>query len=113
MRRWGEGEDRTILVFDLGGGTFDTTVIKIVGNDVHVVCTDGNHRLGGADWDDKIADFLLERFMRRESRLGRGGQRGIPARTGAGGRGHQEGAQRDSVAPLPDAFRRRAPASPN
>lgn len=58
----GKGEDRTILVFDLGGGTFDTTVIKIAGHDVHVVCTDGNHRLGGADWDDKIADFLLERF---------------------------------------------------
>ncbi len=59
----GKGEDRTILVFDLGGGTFDTTVIKIVGSDVRVVCTDGNHRLGGADWDDKIVDFLLERFM--------------------------------------------------
>jgi molecular chaperone DnaK (HSP70) len=58
----GGGEDRTILVFDLGGGTFDTTVIKIAGNDVRVVCTDGNHHLGGADWDDKIADFLLERF---------------------------------------------------
>src|SRR6185312_8076769 len=58
----GKGEDRTILVFDLGGGTFDTTVIKIAGHDVQVVCTDGNHRLGGADWDDKIADFLLDRF---------------------------------------------------
>jgi molecular chaperone DnaK len=58
----GKGEDRTILVFDLGGGTFDTTVIKIVGNDVRVVCTDGDHRLGGADWDEKIADFMLERF---------------------------------------------------
>ena len=59
----GKGEDRTILVFDLGGGTFDTTVIKLVGNDVNVVCTDGDHHLGGADWDDKVADFLLERFL--------------------------------------------------
>ena len=59
----GTGEDRTILVFDLGGGTFDTTVIKIAGDDVHVVCTDGDYHLGGADWDEKIADFLLARFM--------------------------------------------------
>jgi molecular chaperone DnaK len=58
----GKGEDRTILVFDLGGGTFDTTVIKIVGKDVHVVCTDGDYHLGGADWDDKMVDYLLERF---------------------------------------------------
>jgi molecular chaperone DnaK len=59
----GSGTDRTILVFDLGGGTFDTTVIKLVGDDIHVVCTDGDHHLGGADWDVKIADFLLERFL--------------------------------------------------
>ncbi|REE97202.1 Hsp70 family protein [Thermomonospora umbrina] len=58
------GEDnRTILVYDLGGGTFDTTVIRLEGSDVHVVCTDGNHRLGGADWDDRIADHLLEGFL--------------------------------------------------
>ncbi len=58
----GKGDERTILVFDLGGGTFDTTVIKLAGDDIHVVCTDGDHHLGGADWDDKIADFLLARF---------------------------------------------------
>jgi len=59
----GTGEDRTILVFDLGGGTFDTTVIKLAGNSIQVVCTDGDYHLGGADWDEKIADFLLARFM--------------------------------------------------
>jgi molecular chaperone DnaK (HSP70) len=53
----------TILVYDLGGGTFDTTVIRLEGNDVRVVCTDGDHRLGGADWDDRIADHLLESFL--------------------------------------------------
>ena len=57
------GRDRTILVFDLGGGTFDTTVIKLAGNDIHVVCTDGDHHLGGADWDDAIRNFLLGRFL--------------------------------------------------
>jgi len=57
------GPDRTILVFDLGGGTFDTTVIRLDGKDIHVVCTDGDHHLGGADWDAKIVDYLLEHFL--------------------------------------------------
>jgi molecular chaperone DnaK len=59
----GTGADRTILVFDLGGGTFDTTVIKLSGNDIRVVCTDGDHKLGGADWDEAIATFLLNQFL--------------------------------------------------
>ncbi|MEV6843098.1 Hsp70 family protein [Actinoplanes sp. NPDC051411] len=54
--------DQTILVYDLGGGTFDTTVIRIADGDIVVVCTDGDHRLGGADWDDRIADLLLKSF---------------------------------------------------
>ena len=53
---------RHLLVYDLGGGTFDTTVIRVEDNDVRVVCTDGDHRLGGTDWDDKLTDHLLERF---------------------------------------------------
>ena len=53
----------TILVYDLGGGTFDTTVIRLDGDDVRVLCTDGDHRLGGADWDQRIADHLLESFL--------------------------------------------------
>ncbi|MBB5959590.1 molecular chaperone DnaK (HSP70) [Saccharothrix tamanrassetensis] len=56
------GGDRTVLVFDLGGGTFDTTVIRLNGSDVTVVCTDGDHGLGGADWDTKLATLLGERF---------------------------------------------------
>jgi len=58
----GSGEDRTILVFDLGGGTFDTTVIRLSGDDINVVCTDGDHRLGGANWDEEIVLFLLAWF---------------------------------------------------
>ncbi len=53
---------RHIFVYDLGGGTFDTTAIRIDGNDIQVVCTDGDHHLGGADWDNKISDFLLSSF---------------------------------------------------
>src|SRR3954453_14664113 len=39
-----------IFVYDLGGGTFDTTVIRVDGSDIQVICTDGNNNLGGADW---------------------------------------------------------------
>ncbi|MBL7499536.1 Hsp70 family protein [Frankia sp. CNm7] len=55
--------ERTVLVYDLGGGTFDTTVIRISANEIKVVCTDGDHHLGGADWDDRIAGHLLEAFL--------------------------------------------------
>jgi molecular chaperone DnaK len=70
------GEDRErqqIFVFDLGGGTFDTTVIRIEGDDVHVVCTDGDHHLGGADWDRTISDFLLRSFTEQYPQLDPGG----------------------------------------
>lgn len=67
------GGQRHIFVFDLGGGTFDTTVIRIDGDDVHVVCTDGDHHLGGADWDSKISDFLLRSFKEQYPQLDPGG----------------------------------------
>ena len=60
---------RHILVYDLGGGTFDTTVIRLEGDDITVVCTDGDACLGGADWDQAIAGYLLGQF--EEQRPGR------------------------------------------
>jgi molecular chaperone DnaK (HSP70) len=60
---------RHLLVYDLGGGTFDTTVIRIDGDDINVVCTDGNAQLGGADWDTKVIDFLLGSFTSQYSDL--------------------------------------------
>jgi len=54
--------DRTILVYDLGGGTFDTTVIALKGGHIEVICTDGDHELGGADWDARLVEYLAERF---------------------------------------------------
>lgn len=55
-------EARHILVCDLGGGTFDTTVIRLDGGDTTVVCTDGSDRIGGADWDTAISDYLISQF---------------------------------------------------
>jgi molecular chaperone DnaK (HSP70) len=51
-----------VLVYDLGGGTFDTTVLRVGPDGAQVVATDGDSRLGGVDWDDRIAEFLVESF---------------------------------------------------
>ncbi|WP_439659209.1 Hsp70 family protein [Lentzea sp. HUAS TT2] len=52
------------LVYDLGGGTFDTTVLREGIRGVEVVAVDGDSHLGGADWDARIASHLLESFTR-------------------------------------------------
>ncbi|HEU4348377.1 MAG TPA: Hsp70 family protein [Actinoplanes sp.] len=59
------GGDRTVLVFDLGGGTFDTTVIRVSSGAIDVVCTDGDQELGGADWDARLAQYLVEQFVEK------------------------------------------------
>lgn len=56
-----EGE-KTILVYDLGGGTFDVTIMTISGGKIEVVCSDGNHQLGGKDWDMEIMNYLAAQF---------------------------------------------------
>lgn len=60
---------RHILVYDLGGSTFDTTVIRVDGDDIAVICSGGDPRLGGADWDAVIADYLLEQFTAKNPGL--------------------------------------------
>ncbi|MDA8019820.1 MAG: Hsp70 family protein [Thermoanaerobaculia bacterium] len=57
-------EDQTVLVYDLGGGTFDVTVINIAGDAIDVVCTGGDHQLGGKNWDEAIVQFLADSFSR-------------------------------------------------
>ena len=54
--------DRTLLVYDLGGGTFDTTVLRIRSGVVQVLATDGHHELGGADVDGRLLDLIMERL---------------------------------------------------
>jgi molecular chaperone DnaK (HSP70) len=58
-----DGTDKTVLVYDLGGGTFDTTVIRVGASEITVVCTDGDTNLGGADWDARLRDALLQAFV--------------------------------------------------
>jgi molecular chaperone DnaK (HSP70) len=57
-----QDEDQVVLVYDLGGGTFDVTVIEVSGSDITVVCTGGDHELGGKDWDDAVVDYLTQTF---------------------------------------------------
>ena len=55
-------EEQTILVFDLGGGTFDVSLLEIGDGVVEVKSTSGDNKLGGDDWDQKLVDFLVEKF---------------------------------------------------
>jgi molecular chaperone DnaK len=54
--------DQTILVFDLGGGTFDVSLLEIGDGVIEVKATSGDNLLGGDDWDQKVVDWLVERF---------------------------------------------------
>ena len=57
-----EQADQTILVFDLGGGTFDVSVLEIGEGVFEVKATSGDTQLGGDDWDQKVIDWLVEGF---------------------------------------------------
>lgn len=57
------GGPETVMVYDLGGGTFDTTVMRIAAGEVTVVGIDGNRTLGGADWDAEMVRLMLEKFQ--------------------------------------------------
>ena len=55
-------KNETVLVYDLGGGTFDITVMNIRGSDISVVCTGGDDQLGGKDWDEALMNYIVERY---------------------------------------------------
>ena len=57
-----QGDDQTVLVYDLGGGTFDVTMIDIKDRLIRVICTGGDHRLGGVLWDEAVVMYLAEQF---------------------------------------------------
>ena len=57
--------EKTVLVYDRGGGTFDVTMIHIQPGEIKVVCTGGDHNLGGKDWDDKVLLYLDDEFQRQ------------------------------------------------
>ncbi|MDD4752689.1 MAG: molecular chaperone DnaK [Desulfitobacteriaceae bacterium] len=61
-----KGEDQTVLVFDLGGGTFDVSIMELGDGVFEVKATSGNNFLGGDDFDQKIIDWLVAEFKKAE-----------------------------------------------
>lgn len=57
-------KEQTILVFDLGGGTFDVSILKLADGTFEVISTSGDNHLGGDDFDQKIIDYLVAEFKR-------------------------------------------------
>ena len=51
-----------VLVYDLGGGTFDVTILEVTPDEIRVLATGGDHELGGKDWDDCILSYVVEQF---------------------------------------------------
>lgn len=56
------GKEKNVMVYDLGGGTFDVTIARVVGTKIDVLATNGNHQLGGKDWDQVLIDDVKEKF---------------------------------------------------
>ncbi len=59
-----KGEDQKIMVYDLGGGTFDVSILEIGDGVFEVLATSGNNRLGGDDFDDKVMNYLADEFQK-------------------------------------------------
>jgi len=61
-----KGGEFKVLVFDLGGGTFDVSILDIGEGVYEVMATSGDNHLGGDDWDQRLVDWMIEEFRRRE-----------------------------------------------
>ena len=62
---YGDGARHTALIYDLGGGTFDVSVVTVEGDITEVLASHGNNRLGGDDFDDLLAERLAQEFQKR------------------------------------------------
>jgi molecular chaperone DnaK len=58
-----QGKEHKVLIYDLGGGTFDVSVLELGDNVVEVMATNGDNHLGGDDWDQKVIDWLADKFQ--------------------------------------------------
>ncbi len=63
----GDGTVR-VLVYDLGGGTFDVTIVEMAGQSFKAIATDGDVQLGGKDWDEKLAEIVARRFQEQHGK---------------------------------------------
>ncbi|MCB9669325.1 MAG: Hsp70 family protein [Alphaproteobacteria bacterium] len=59
------GQNAKVLVYDLGGGTFDVTLVDIADREINVIATNGDHILGGKDWDDRLIEHVAQAFIEK------------------------------------------------
>ncbi|MFM9961318.1 MAG: Hsp70 family protein [Planctomycetaceae bacterium] len=64
-REGASAEREVVLIYDLGGGTFDVTLMEIAGTKYRALATGGDVYLGGADWDQRLVDYLAEEFQKQ------------------------------------------------
>ncbi|MBI4876279.1 MAG: Hsp70 family protein [Acidobacteria bacterium] len=77
---FGDGAPRTVLIYDLGGGTFDVSIVTMEGDVTEVLASHGNNRLGGDDFDDLLLERLEREFHERHGIWLRDGHRAARAR---------------------------------
>jgi molecular chaperone DnaK len=65
VERVASGDQNTVLVYDLGGGTFDVTLVRLNQKRFQTLAIEGDVRLGGKDWDDRIVDYVAEQFQKQ------------------------------------------------
>ena len=80
-------KNETILVFDLGGGTFDVSVLEVGDGVIEVKSTNGDTHLGGDDWDQRIVNWLADEFKQRPGHRSAQGPPGAAAPEGGGREG--------------------------
>ena len=73
----GSSSERNVLIFDLGGGTFDVSLLTIEEGIFEVKATGGDTHLGGRDFDDRMVDFFVQEFQRKNRRDIRANQRSM------------------------------------
>ena len=86
-------KEQTILVFDLGGGTFDVSLLEIGEGVVEVKATNGDNHLGGDDWDERIINWLVDKFKQRQRHRPDQGQDGHAAAARGRGEGQDRAVQ--------------------
>ena len=88
--------EQKIMVYDLGGGTFDVSILEIGDGVIEVLATAGNNRLGGDDFDERIIDYLVDEFKKAEGIDLSQRQGGHAAPEGSGRKGQDRAVRRDA-----------------
>lgn len=76
-------KEQTVLVYDLGGGTFDVTLVRLTHRRFESIAIEGDVRLGGKDWDDRIVDHVAEKFLKQHGEDPRKDPQALAALTAA------------------------------